>query len=199
MTARKSKNTDATQQTPILTADEAQQGLNAPAPIEQATGKAATPEAKEKARTKLHWVSEGAERTLCGIYHLDPRMTAAEQQEEVTCAVCLKVLSGPREGKAPKGKAERVTIQCATCGKDHEIYAYQQGIVTRDPVCQKKYRRSLTRDKRKGRNKARRAERKLSLQTDITGKLADAQALLMGADKAMLMAVIQTARTLLKG
>ena len=173
--------------------------VDQPATIIPAEGKAASPEHKNKTATKTHWVPEGKDRTLCGIYHLDPRMTAASSQEEVTCAVCLKVLAGPTGEKKSRAKAERMTIQCADCGAEREIYAYQYGIVTRCGTCQKRYRRRKTAAKRKERTKARKAEKRIILQQEIGSKADDASILLLPyqADKAMLHAVIREARALL--
>ena len=173
--------------------------VDQPATVIPAEGKAASPEHKNKTATKTHWVPEGKDRTLCGIYHLDPRMTAADSKEEVTCAVCLKVLAGPTGEKKSRAKAERMTIQCADCGKSHEIYAYQYGIVTRCGTCQKRYRRRKGAAKRRERMKARKAEKRLILQGDIAASQGDAFRLLEGHkdDKAMLHAVIREARALL--
>ena len=177
--------------------------VDQPATVIPAEGKAASPEHKNKTATKTHWVPEGKDRTLCGIYHLDPRMTAADSKEEVTCAVCLKVLAGPSDTKRSRAKAERVTILCADCNTPREIYAYQQGTVTRCDVCQKRYRRRKTASKRRLRMKARKAEERLLLQEGIATmgrrKAVDASVLLMpyAEDKAMLYAVIREARALL--
>lgn len=173
--------------------------VDQPATVIPAEGKAASPEHKNKTATKTHWVPEGKDRTLCGIFHLDPRMTAASSQEEVTCAVCLKVLAGPTGEKKSRAKAERMTIQCADCGAEREIYAYQQGIVTRCDVCQKRYRRRKTSLKRRIKVKARKAEKRIILQQEIGSKADDASILLLPyqADKAMLHAVIREARALL--
>lgn len=172
--------------------------VDQPATVIPAEGKAASPEHKNKTATKTHWVPEGKDRTLCGIFHLDPRMTAASSQEEVTCAVCLKVLAGPSE-KKPREKAERIVIQCADCGAEREIYAYQYGTVTRCETCQKRYRRRKTATKRRARVKARKAEKRLILKEEIGSKADDASILLLPyqADKAMLHAVIREARALL--
>ena len=204
--AKKSKKQEEPK-APILTADEAwvrghlscvKEGKNAPEPAKDAAleGKAATPEQKKKTEGKLHWVPEGKDRTLCGIFHLDPRMTAADSKEEVTCAVCLKVLAGPSDTKRSRAKAERVTILCADCNTPREIYAYQQGTVTRCDVCQKRYRRRKTASKRRLRMKARKAEKRLLMQEGIATKAVDASVLLMpyAEDKAMLHAVIRAAR-----
>ncbi len=173
--------------------------VDQPATVIPAEGKAASPEHKNKTATKTHWVPEGKDRTLCGIYHLDPRMTAADSKEEVTCAVCLKVLAGPSDTKRSRAKAERMTIQCADCGAEREIYAYQYGIVTRCDVCQKRYRRRKGAAKRRERTKARKAEKRIILQQEIGSKADDASILLLPyqADKAMLHAVIREARALL--
>ena len=199
--AKKSKKQEQAE-APILTADEAKEGMNTPQPITDAAseGKAATPAAKEKSKSKLHFVPEGKDRTLCGIFHLDPRMTAADTVETVTCAVCLKVLAGPSGEKKSKAKAERITIQCETCGKDHEIYEYQYGIVTRDPLCQKKYRRQKGAAKRRIKTKARKAAKRIEMKASIESKSDEAKALLTGleSDKAMLAAVIVEARLMLK-
>lgn len=200
--AKKSKKQEEPK-APILTADEAAEGKNAPEPVKDAAleGKAATPEQKKKTEGKLHWVPEGGDRTLCGIYHLDPRMTAADTKEEVTCAVCLKVLAGPSEGKkASRAKAERMTIQCADCGTDHTIFAYQYGSVTRCGTCQKRYRRRKGAAKRRERTKARKAARRVEMKASIEAKTDEAKALLVGfeGDKAMLAAIVAQARLLLK-
>lgn len=199
--AKKSKKQEQAE-APILTADEAKEGMNTPQPITDAAseGKAATPAAKEKSKSKLHFVPEGKDRTLCGIFHLDPRMTAADTVETVTCAVCLKVLAGPSGEKKSKAKAERITIQCETCGKDHEIYEYQYGIVTRDPLCQKKYRRQKGAAKRRIKTKARKAIKRAEYEAAIDAKIEDAQNLLMDyeQDKAMLAAIVAVARGALK-
>lgn len=173
--------------------------VDQPDQVIKAEGKAATPAAKEKTKSKLHFVPEGKDRTLCGIFHLDPRMTAAEDQASVTCAVCLKALNAEPKS-ASKAKATRITIQCETCGKDHEIYEYQYGIVTRDPLCQKKYRRQKGAAKRRIKTKARKAEKRLLFKEAVTGKTDEAKALLVGfeTDKAMLAAVIAEARAMLK-
>lgn len=199
--AKKSKKQEEPK-APILTADEAAEGKNAPEPVKDAAleGKAATPEQKKKTEGKLHWVPEGKDRTLCGIFHLDPRMHAAGTEEEVTCAVCLKVLAGPAGEKKSRTKAERMTIQCADCGVDHEIFAYQYGSVTRCGTCQKRYRRRKGATKRRNRVKARKAEKRLLLKASIEAKGDEAKALLVGfeGDKAMLAAIIVEARLLLK-
>lgn len=199
--AKKSKKNEQAE-APILTADEAKEGKHIPEPITDAAseGKAATPAAKEKSKSKLHFVPEGKDRTLCGIFHLDPRMTAAEDEASVTCAVCLKALNAEPKA-ASKAKATKITIQCETCGKDHEIYEYQYGIVTRDPLCQKKYRRQKGAAKRRIKTKARKAIKRAEYEAAIDAKIEDAQNLLMDyeQDKAMLAAVIAEARSLLKG
>lgn len=200
--AKKTKK-NAEPKAPVLTLDEAKEGKNVPEPVKDAAleGKAASPEHKNKTVTKTHWVPEGKDRTLCGIYHLDPRMTAASSQEEVTCAVCLKVLAGPTGEKKSRAKAERMTIQCADCGVDHEIYAYQYGSVTRCGTCQKRYRRRKGAAKRRERMKARRAEKRLSFKGAVLAHKEDAQILLEEhkGDKAMLQAIIECAKAMLKG
>ena len=175
--------------------------VDQPATVIPAEGKAASPEHKNKTATKTHWVPEGKDRTLCGIFHLDPRMTAASSQEEVTCAVCLKVLAGPTGEKKSRAKAERMTIQCADCGAEREIYAYQYGIVTRCGTCQKRYRRRKGAAKRRERTKARRAEKRLSFKGAVLAHKEDAQILLEEHkdDKAMLQAIIECAKAMLKG
>lgn len=199
--AKKSKKQEEPK-APVLTADEAAEGKNAPEPVKDAAleGKAATPEQKKKTEGKLHWVPEGKDRTLCGIFHLDPRMHAAGTEEEVTCAVCLKVLAGPTGEKKSRAKAERMTIQCADCGVDHEIYAYQYGSVTRCGTCQKRYRRRKGAAKRRNRVKARKAEKRLLLKTAIEAKadLAHDYLLPYADDRAMLAAIVQAAREMLK-
>ena len=196
--AKKSKKQEDAK-APVLTLDEAKEGKNKPdtqAPVEQAV--AASPEHKKKTEAKLHWVPEGKDRTLCGIFHLDPRMTKADSQEEVTCAVCLKALSAT--GGKKRKKAERVTIQCADCGAEREIYAYQYGTVTRCETCQKRYRRRKTATKRRARVKARKAEKRLILKAAIGAHEEDAQILLeeYRGDEAMLRAVIECAKAMLK-
>lgn len=196
MTARKTKkNAD---QKPLEHEAPKPIQVDQPATVIPAEGKAASPEHKNKTATKTHWVPEGKDRTLCGIFHLDPRMHAAGTEEEVTCAVCLKVLAGPSE-KKPREKAERIVIQCADCGAEREIYAYQYGTVTRCETCQKRYRRRKTATKRRARVKARKAEKRLILKEEIGRKADDASILLLPyqADKAMLHAVIREARALL--
>ena len=175
--------------------------VDQPATVIPAEGKAASPEHKNKTATKTHWVPEGKDRTLCGIFHLDPRMTAASSQEEVTCAVCLKVLAGPTGEKKSRAKAERMTIQCADCGAEREIYAYQYGIVTRCGTCQKKYRRRKGAAKRRERMKARKAEKRFSFKCAVLAHKEDAQILLEEhkGDKAMLQAIIECAKAMLKG
>ena len=175
--------------------------VDQPATVIPAEGKAASPEHKNKTATKTHWVPEGKDRTLCGIFHLDPRMTAASSQEEVTCAVCLKVLAGPTGEKKSRAKAERMTIQCADCGAEREIYAYQYGIVTRCGTCQKRYRRRKGAAKRRERTKARKAEKRLSFKSAVLAHKEDAQILLEEhkGDKAMLQAIIECAKAMLKG
>lgn len=175
--------------------------VDQPATVIPAEGKAASPEHKNKTATKTHWVPEGKDRTLCGIYHLDPRMTAADSKEEVTCAVCLKVLAGPTGEKKSRAKAERMTIQCADCGAEREIYAYQYGIVTRCGTCQKKYRRRKGAAKRRERTKARKAEKRLSFKIAVLAHKEDAQILLEEhkGDKVMLQAIIECAKAMLKG
>ena len=175
--------------------------VDQPATVIPAEGKAASPEHKNKTATKTHWVPEGKDRTLCGIYHLDPRMTAADSKEEVTCAVCLKVLAGPTGEKKSRTKAERMTIQCADCGVDHEIYAYQYGIVTRCGTCQKRYRRRKGAAKRRERTKASKAEKRLSFKIAVLAHKEDAQILLEEhkGDKVMLQAIIECAKAMLKG
>lgn len=198
--AKKSKKQEQAE-APILTADEAKEGMNSPQPITDAAseGKAATPAQKEKAKSKLHFVPEGKDRTLCGIFHLDPRMTAAEDQASVTCAVCLKALNAEPKA-ASKAKATKITIQCETCGKDHEIYEYQYGIVTRDPLCQKKYRRQKGAAKRRIKTKSRKAAKRLQMACDIQSRMGDAGELLAGksGDKALLKAVIDVAKSMLR-
>ena len=175
--------------------------VDQPSTVIPAEGKAASPEHKNKTATKTHWVPEGKDRTLCGIYHLDPRMTAADSKEEVTCAVCLKVLAGPTGEKKSRAKAERMTIQCADCGAEREIYAYQYGIVTRCGTCQKKYRRRKGAAKRRERTKARKAEKRLSFKIAVLAHKEDAQILLEEhkGDKVMLQAIIECAKAMLKG
>lgn len=170
-----------------------------PAVVVPATGKAATPAQKKKTESKLHWVPEGGDRSLCGIFALDPRMITADAKEDVTCAVCLKVLAGPSGEKKSRAKAEKVTISCQDCGTQREIYAYQQGTVIRCDVCQKRYRRRKTSLKRRIKVKARKAEKRIILQQEIGSKADDASILLLPyqADKAMLHAVIREARALL--
>lgn len=198
--AKKSKKQEEPK-APVLTLDEAKEGKNAPEPAKDAAleGKAASPEQKKKTESKLHWVPKGKDRTLCGIFHLDPRMTEADSYEEITCAVCLKVLAGPTGEKKSRAKAERVTIACSDCGTQREIYAYQQGTVTRCDVCQKRYRRRKTSLKRRIKVKARKAEKRIILQQEIGTRADDASILLLPyqADKAMLHAVIREARALL--
>lgn len=196
MAARKS--TKRIQEAPQASQPEAIQ-VDQPKEVIKAEGKAASPDQKKKTGSKLHWVPEGKDRTLCGIFHLDPRMTPASTTEEVTCAVCLKVLAGPSGEKKSRTKAERVTISCSDCGIQREIYSYQQGIVTRCDTCQKKYRRRKTSLKRRIKVKARKAEKRLLLQQGIGEKADDASILLLPyqADKAMLHAVIREARALL--
>ena len=175
--------------------------VDQPATVIPAEGKAASPEHKNKTATKTHWVPEGKDRTLCGIYHLDPRMTAADSKEEVTCAVCLKVLAGPTGEKKSRAKAERMTIQCADCGAEREIYAYQYGSVTRCGTCQKRYRRRKGAAKRRERMKARKAEKRLSFKIAVLAHKENAQILLEEhkGDKAMLQAIIECAKAMLKG
>lgn len=199
MAARKTKkNAD---QKPLEHEDPKPIQVDQPATVIPAEGKAASPEHKNKTATKTHWVPEGKDRTLCGIFHLDPRMTAADSKEEVTCAVCLKVLAGPSDTKRSRAKAERVTIQCADCGAEREIYAYQYGIVTRCGTCQKRYRRRKGAAKRRERTKARKAEKRLSFKGAVLAHKEDAQILLEEhkGDKAMLQAIIECAKAMLKG
>ena len=196
MAARKS--TKRNQEAPQAIQPETIQ-VDQPDQVIKAEGKAATPAHKAKTAAKLHWVPEGKDRTLCGIFHLDPRMTAADSQDQVTCAVCLKVLNAEPKA-ASKAKATKITIQCETCGKDHEIYEYQYGIVTRDPLCQKKYRRQKGATKRRIKTKARKAARRVEMRTSIEAKMEDAVKLISeyAGDKAMLAAIVAVARGALK-
>ena len=193
------KTTKRNQQAPAAPTAPAPIQVDQPAVVVPATGKAATPEQKEKTKHRLHWVPEGGDRSLCGIFALDPRMITADAKEDVTCAVCLKALSAT--GGKKREKAERVTIQCVDCGYSREIFASQVGIVTRCEVCQKRYRRRKGAAKRRERTKARKAEKRLSFKGDVLAHKEDAQILLEEhkGDKAMLQAIIECAKAMLKG
>lgn len=128
---------------------------------------------KAKDKTpKTHAILEGETRSLCGIWHQDPRLTEYTDNEDPTCLVCQARMRALAEGKTPKARAkvETTTITCGKCGAERELYPHQIGTVTLCIACTKKARRlrhAKARAERKAPEKAAISRRGIELAEGV--------------------------------
>jgi hypothetical protein len=132
-------------------------GLQAAKDDKQA-GVSLTPTAvktKKVKEEKTHLLREDGQRTLCGIWHEDPRAKEHTVTEAPTCGTCAAILAASLKPKAEKKSKAKppVEISCEVCGAVRMVRAQDVGRVKRCEAHQAELVKAKLREKNKDRRK----------------------------------------------